>query len=175
LLIKRQVDDIFVENQVWEERLHDRDSALYKSARTKEVKKQDPNDLLLAITNDYAPGPPSSATPMYVFCSVGRTNDTMPLLAQQALKDSGVCPSSLVSIELRSNAAGFAAEEIEVDPAPDQGLVGGVHYRNVRQGPQGNLPRVNRMVVRRKRSRSLDVRMDKRDKVGLRCPTRRVS
>ena len=167
-LTKQQVDDAFVENQVREEELHDWENAIYNTIGLNSVKKQDPSDLLSEVTTRYLPGPPSTASPMHVLCSVGRTNDTAPWLARQALSNVGVSPSLLDFALLRSNAAGLATRELKIDKKA-------VPYRTSGQGREPNLVRVEKTMKLRKKRCDMEVRMDKRDRAALKRATRAPS
>ena len=73
------------------------------------------------------------------FCSVGKTNEPIPLAAEQA-GCQPVATASFESTEMRSDAAGVAAKELEtVKDAQGKPVLG------ERKGPRGRLVRVQKL------------------------------
>ena len=164
MLTSQQVDDDFVKGQIRDEANHDFETALHNYTGPGFVEQQSQEDVLRTILQQFGDRPPSVASPMYRLCSVGRTNDPMPLAAEQANKTIGVSSGSLESTELRSNAAGLAADELEVDSNSDadQDNIFNAHHPTRRQGPKGDLVRVRRKIAKRERTSSMVVHADKR-------------
>jgi hypothetical protein len=149
---------VFVENQVRDEDIRAWEKTLYEARGLVAVTDEDPEDLIKTVTNDYRPGRLSTASPMQRLSTIGESNDTMPLLAREALDNAQISPSSLDFVQLRSTAAGLAAGELVPVKNPM-----GLPYRGSRQGPQGNLVRVQKSSRKRhKQTPSLKVNVDKR-------------
>jgi hypothetical protein len=150
---------VFVENQVRDEDIRAWEKALYETRGLVAVTDEDPEDLMMTVTNDYRPGCSSTASPMQRLSSIGESNDTMPLLAREALDNAQISPSSLDFVQLRSTAAGLASGELVPVKSPK-----GVPYRGSRQGPQGNLVRVQKSSRKRNNTQTsnLKVHVDNR-------------
>ena len=73
------------------------------------------------------------------FCSVGKTNESVPLAAQQA-GSKCLNSASFEAVQMRSDAAGIAAKELEtVKDAEGNPILG------ERRGPRGHLVRVQKL------------------------------
>jgi acetamidase/formamidase len=164
MLTRQQVDDEFIKGQTRDEANQDFEQALHDHTGPEYVEQQSGEDVLRTVVQQYGQRQPSTASPMYRLCFIGRTNDPLPLAAQQANETAGVSSGSLKATELRSNAAGLAADELEVDSNPDAecSSISNVQHPTTRHGSQGDLLRVRKKVQKRKRTSSMVVHADKR-------------
>ena len=175
MLIERQVDEGFVENQIRDEQAQEFEKVLGDYAGLDHTMQQRAHDLLSTVTHRYRCRAQSTSTPMSRFRVVSVSSDPMPLLARQALHNAGVFPGSLESVQLRTNASrptaeemevdSTTADELEVDSTSNHGGFVGRPFRTARQTPQGNLARVEKRVKIMKRSKPVNVRVDKKTEI----------
>ena len=117
----------------------------------------DPNHSLSAVVNLYRPLKPSNASPMQVFCTMGTSNDPMPLYAKTAMEKTNVGIGSLETVHLRALAADSAANaEVEDDDDDDEEISPPreclrQRYDNARS-KAGGTPRVMKPVMKTRKS-----------------------